>query len=688
LVTTALWIESSPGWGYASYSRFRAERTLNSPRRRAGPASPANHGRSLSTLLGMFIAIATPALAQQNGAPCWCQIDVSTDLIGGQFAHSSWSFGSINPYYGNLEPDGTWCPGGPQTISIDGGPAGICWPSGGEYNDKTDCPIANGSSLSNGSHTADIHCTGGWSIIDNSGVQNYDYIIPFISDDNGLSITITTAPPNGAILGLQAITISGTASDLAPLATINGGGVAGSTSAMTWSVTLDPGALLALVSIQASSGPVTVGIEATDILGNVVTYSNTKYYGTSYVTVDPTLAGNFIIDYVPPVVTFDLGTSTTVTTFSAISGLVTDNFQLGTLSISIQDTTGGSSSYWNAVSSSFQSGNLIQIPITINSGPGVTSSRWRYAGFNDGKITPGHTYLVSAYAADSVNNVSTTTLTMYTSELVDAVAEPPIRSQHTQNVTFSPAAFVAQYSPTSISVCAKVADGSILDFSQLTVKSALGAITANISSLSGCDFGIQISANLSQCVLSDIVQVFYQGQLVGELPGHILIPTSETVIRSYPGLRNGDSYAGLFHYVTRQRTYEIAIVGPSFGGVSMDLTGATFHEEIHPRPITIAGIVYPQCTNDEKAPLSDTFSFANQGIEDTYGPHDMISLRQRQILRPEPGGIECGREVGQTYYVNTCAIPSPPSFIDMRYWLLSPDDFLIMNRVESNVLGN
>jgi len=104
------------------------------------------------------------------------------------------------------------------------------------------------------------------------------------------------------------------------------------------------------------------------------------YYTNAYrETFDPSAGVSVYIDIVPPVVTFDLGTSATITTLSAISGLVTDNFQLGhypsaykTPPVGIVVLEYKRPKFGTFVPlSAFSSGSSIQIQIPITSGPGI-----------------------------------------------------------------------------------------------------------------------------------------------------------------------------------------------------------------------------------------------------------------------------------------------------------------------------
>lgn len=685
--------------------------TLLRPGRKDARSIPKKIMQRTAVAILALVVIATSVAAQTIGPTCWCQIDISF-LVDGKFTHGMGGFTSPNP--GLPAP----CNGGPLTITTDGQTVG--WPGCIPYGSfpGSTCPYnvaGSGISLANGDHTVVIQCSGGQVTCDPPGsgqnctTESQSVTIPITVADNGISMTIDSAPVNGSTIPVQAVTFSGTITSLVPGASAYFANAAASfltgnittTTANNWTVTLDTTSLLAAAS---TSGVVSLGFYAIDPLSNIVTFSTGyQQFENAYTTLDPKLVRNFVVDSKAPNVTFDLGDSTTVTTLTAISGTVTDNIQLGSLTLYIQDLTDPASSYWSdSLVIGFQSGAAHPISIPINSGKGAVSSAWSYAGISDTFMASGHSYLVTAIAADSVNNISTTTLTVSIPQAAQLTEASAMLPESNETLQFDPpGSFVIQYSSTNLSpsYCGHLSNESGAPHSY-RVDSVDNVVKPSLDPTppAGCDVAVKIVANIEACLPSAVVRVFDNEQLIGTLPGTILIPTSESgalIDKGTPIVRSSFSqnrFAQLW-------TYGITLSGNS---PSMNLAGEGGSEKIFARPLVGALAGYPRCTANPNV-------LRNQGITGSGPSFTVLSGNkfpdaigfdpQINNFIDLPGGlfseffnsvkILCGNDLRQHYFIHACEVPQEPTAIDIQLNVISvgstnPPASLFLMRSEVN----
>jgi hypothetical protein len=138
--------------------------------------------------------------------------------------------------------------------------------------------------------------------------------IEFVFDNSPPTVTFTQGPKNSQIISLlQPITLGGTITSVSPSTVTlfhsstfsfvpGAGGL--------WQIVVDTMTLAALPLNADGSGLTTLGLYAEDILGYAVSYVEADLPDNDSPDVDPTLARQVYVDFLPPGVTFDLGTST------------------------------------------------------------------------------------------------------------------------------------------------------------------------------------------------------------------------------------------------------------------------------------------------------------------------------------------------------------------------------------------
>jgi hypothetical protein len=557
--------------------------------------------------------------------------------------------------------------------------------------------------------------------------------ISFVVDSVPPKVSLAHAPDNGTIIGiLRPVVITGSLTSYSPsTVTIDSVGnqyygpiydlvpglsaLVAAPSGGSWQISVDTMTLVSLANTPAltdNTGLTTLGVVAGDIMGNMVTYTSNQQYGAN---VDPTLARTVYIDTIPPNVSFALAPTPgfpnqanyapvvtnagAVTAITGISGTAADNLGLGSLSITIQDAT--SQLYWVERSSAFVSASPVAIPVTINSGAGNKLSPWNYAGISDDYMPAGHSYAVNAIANDYAGNTSTTSLTfsLDAEKLTDA-ANGNVPTQSPGAVKFTDPTFTIQYSATptrvgafttSLIYCGDWIQGTPNPgYVPVSENQTLGTQPQGISiqkvTSAGCDVAIQISADTSQCSANDAVLIMSNGQTVGRLPGSILIPTDFSAVPTIDFYHWDSYFPPLFSAGT---WWAQTLIGPA----KMDLTGQKFGELTTELPLSIAGVTYPTCHPNGYLETGNGTFPDNMAACDPYaltsGPNRFCD-RFSQNSQPYPrksflqsglpnygllgnGGLSCGDLVQQTYYVNSCFFPMPPTYIYNQILLYAPN---------------
>ena len=537
---------------------------------------------------------------------------------------------------------------------------------------------------------------------------------------------LTTGPANSSIVGIQGpLVFGGTLSSISPSTVTYDGrsstgavliavvrdGSPGNISG-SWEIDLDSNTIF---SLAVSTGLTTIGFDAEDLLQNTVVPSPREGYAIS---VNPSLARQVYIDTAPPVVTFDQGSSSTsvstiVTTLSVISGVITDNFQLGSLTISIQDLTDPASSYWmESGGGGFKSSVPIDISIHIETGNGAISSTWRYTGIGDTFRTPGHAYSVLATAVDSVNNTSKTTLSLsLPSSAQDSSQAQASIVDLSGLLVFDQLAYPVQYgvqSGTSAvqTICAHAnptADPQLLPtgIDQIELADTTGAIPQNLISpiplafdCPAGEYEWRVQSDPGQCIDNvDQLIAYFSGSIIGATQANVLLPIGtldeptgeQAVKRNWSGntfangvpvqdpnchVKSGDVTSPLSNCIAQN--YSVVFSGPQ----GMNLYSQTFKE-------TIKESQYPgflNCTPDNKVTVINTPGAAqiatpNNTVFDTNGwgfhaawsvdlAYSLIdSMTNKDITdlmvinKMPPQGKNCADFATQTWKVNACNIP-------------------------------
>ena len=537
--------------------------------------------------------------------------------------------------------------------------------------------------------------------------------LPFYIDATAPTVAITQAPVDNSIVGIsKPISFSGTLTTKAPgtiflqsfpaavSAAYVSSGSPGNYSGQ-WEIDIDTVSLYNFTQSHSgltySSGPTTLGFSASDAGGAPqIAYSSAALMfddGTlpPGAVVNPSMARQIFIDGFPPVVTFDQGSTSAETIISplpAISGTVTDNFQLGALYLGIQDISGSSPLYWNSSSGTFQTSTAVLVNIPIASGVGVASSSWAYSGFNN--WTPGHTYLISAVAADSVNNVSTTAVTLsllgVTRTSLPATASSVDLSGLIQ---FDQPAYSVQYGTYAAqSVCAhpnSSADPQLLPtgIDQIELADVTGAIInitphpINSACPSG-DYEWQIQSDPNQCIDSvDQLTAFFSNSIAATTQVTVLLPTA--IQSEFVANVNGsflptpfcaeiygktptvnciqDVYAENFigppgMNLVQQQFVESITQSPYPGlmGCNSVLNGAGT-SNLNPSPIT--GATINQSRDVLGYAVDRLFPTGSDGFARVLAP-------AQKVDRIEQGSLAawtCGNTAIQSYRVNACRIP-------------------------------
>lgn len=396
--------------------------------------------------------------------------------------------------------------------------------------------------------TAIVTCTG-WQCDTNGNCTRYSATSPpasFVYDSTAPTVTMTQAPTSGALISaLNPITLGGEITSISPsTVTFDTSGQnrpsnlfyfsTGTTA--HWEITIDTLTLTALGS--GTTALTTLGVYARDIVGLVVSYSS-----NAASTTDPSLATQVNIDALPPVVSYDLAASTPgehvistgpLTSVPHISGIVTDDYGLGSMSITIEDRT--NNTFWVPSSTAFVSGPATPISIQIDSGRGVLSSKWTYNGISDQNMTPGHSYAIAAVATDFVNNVSTTQLSF---SLVNEVVQSTLVSLPLNllgAVIFSPSNLAVQwggYDAETIAVSISGTAAALLSLidpnwmNSIVVQNDDGNLVLSQNTLGN----IGVKSQKNSCQTSGQINVYYKNSIIGWASVTIQTPTSSVATK-------------------------------------------------------------------------------------------------------------------------------------------------------------
>jgi hypothetical protein len=450
-----------------------------------------------------------------------------------------------------------------------------------------------------------------------------------------------------------------------------------------WQIIIDSMTLLheGQYLINTSSAIVqlsTIGVYAMDAAGLEDTFSASTIDGdlaASLSTVDPSLATHVHIDFTPPVVTFNSSPA------SRIAGTITDDFELGTLTINIQDLTDPASSYFNGDPNSrdpFNSSVPLEVNIPIGSG---TSSPWQY---DDTILQAGHTYLITATAVDSVNNSTTTTFGfgLPPALLTNASAMYPAQNESLNWGNEESA--IIQYSDENYdpSSCAQLVNDSG-EAHHFTVDSQNGDVYPTIDpSRPDCGVAVNIVANLTQCQFFDTIRVYDNGQIIGSLLVQILIPNGEEVVSSSEDPITWGYVDPFTRQFTQNWHYLIQLTGRTSGMV-LNTSPYAAYETLNVKPLVYGGVTLPPC--ESALPVATQgFPVLNNLITDNYGFTNVITYPIVDNFFSLTGthSTYCGEDDRQHYHVYACEVPVYPIAIDVQKSIAHPE-FLSVLRTET-----
>lgn len=481
--------------------------------------------RRFAPIVGLIIvallAHVLPSDAQSQ-APCLCVLDMHSFIVGPDSKNYSYGSNIFKPLYTNASD--TSC--GMVNARLDGGllDSSAAKPDGSFWVPSS----PGGPLMGDGTHTVSAYCQG--CNTDSNGVCQPFYIdgdaVQFTANSTPPNVQITSAPPNGTVLGPGPVVIEGVISDLTLATTVYFGG--GSTQAVSgqWTVIL-PGP-------QQS-----IGFWARDVIGNLVTFSTApggQQLGFSTDKVDAHLQRQYVVDLTPPTVV--ILTTGTLKSFNSIIGTASDEHGVAEVDIAISN--GGL--YWDG--SAFTS--VAQI---FHRASGAEA--WSY-GFSSDQLTAGSGINVYWTATDSVGN-QTTVLGPQAINLVPGLDIQPtpvalsISFATDSLIIFDKATWYVQYGlhkdnspnysrPIDV-ICAHKNPSASADINpdvtQLTLASTTGAIKRfSPTTSAGCQYAWTVESDPSKCLDTvDSIIATYNGNVVGHTEIDVVLPNRTTAVR-------------------------------------------------------------------------------------------------------------------------------------------------------------
>jgi len=466
-----------------------------------------------------------------------------------------------------------------------------------------------------------------------AGVDSFS----IISQTTPPALAFTAFPSSGSAIGASPFTISGTLQSTIPNTGVwfgnSSDGIDSDVSISTyvgplggsWSIQFSTDDILLFGYYDApNSGYVSLSGSSADILRN--TDTGDPVYAPPFpvspgLKYDPSLATYFYIDGTPPDITLtspaggfsssmgvgdsNVSISSTIASLPALSGVVQDDYQLGSLYMVIQDTTAGT--YWVAASSSFASSipsAPIQIP--INTSPRVdpstyAASAWTYNGLSDRMLAPNHSYIITLVATDNFNNVSTTTLTL-SFEPVIATTLIETGLDFFTNGLFNFDALTLQWGDTGQDQALTVHVPAALR-SSLSLYSLDGAIKLDHNAFQSSDDTFIANAAPGSCQLSGKVGIFSggpAGTLLASDTIPILAPNSDTATKLNANVKD---YADFPQGIEIEVYDKWLMIFANPGSAAAGITGKEVQSD--EQPLIQNGVLMKMCPVDTEIKQQD-----------------------------------------------------------------------------------
>jgi hypothetical protein len=614
-----------------------------------------------ATLFGFMLvaSISFPSASHaQSSLPCLCEVDIASDTYAapnGGYYISGVNLILTTAYSRSQDP--SQC--GMKSLTFEGVTASITpdpVTGSGCIIDNSVYPscAVNAPSASQlfpeGVATASVHCDNG---CDGTAATNFcapeskdaQYSINVVHDPPGL--TLTTAPVDGSTIAAVPEYFGGTFKPIIPgkytiLSTL------GSTTTTGGEWRIYPGSVVGV----GYSTTVFLGLAVHDPVGNWLAYSadTTSDPGdgfladnigtTWYLTVDPTLKRSFYVDRTPPSIIIDPYASTD--TF--ITGTAKDDVEVSHMYATVY----------------FGNANLGEEQLFITQG---ATTRWT---FQLPSIHEAGTYTVVVEADDEVENISTVTFSL-TTPLVANRAMPITLTPHqsTNTVTFTPNVFYVPYNNTPVDVCGQLSSPD--PNASFSVRSVNQYVTPFLlAPEAGCAVHIGIVVNANSCSPDDVIQVYDHTQLIGQIAGHVLIPTAEN--GTLAGVIYNKHLSDGTLYATNIHVYNVQFSGLKYGpdAPSLSLSGDTSSERLTSTPLLVNGVTYPYCVGGPPFPAPPAPIDSSNSTSDGFG------FINQPGLSGSWGSIGCGFDTIQRYQIGSCLVPNYPRAISIEFQATVP----------------